>query len=360
MNNILTMKKSFESYSRVVFSAKANPYLISTALKYADGIEVCSFGEISLVAKHTDNAAKITFGGICKENEDWELAFQYRIRRFSIESISQLLTLKKLSSKYGIEVVVLLRITSGNQFGMEIDEAIDCYNKCKNISHVKVVGLHFYPGTMRMTVPEVNADFRKLNDSLKLMKGLNFKEIEYGAGIGVDYYKNTDLGNVYEAVVDNTKRLASNYKMSYEAGRFLSADCGVYISRIAEIKHNSKRNYIVLNGGSHHFTYHNSMFNRGRNRSPQISVVRGTNSTDKNNYMIVGALCSAGDILATDINICVPQVGDYIVFHKAGSYCSTEGMALFLSRDMPAVYLIENGTLELVRPRFQLGERGCI
>jgi diaminopimelate decarboxylase len=159
-------------------------------------------------------------------------------------------------------------------------------------------------------------------------------------------------------MIQNIKNLSSSYHVAYEAGRMLSADCGFYVARIEEIKHRVDCSYIVLNGGSHHFTYYNRTFNLGKNRTPQISIVSNVVSLEKKTYTIVGALCSAGDILVKEITFEEPHVGDYIIFHNAGAYCSTEGMTLFLSRDVPAIYLVEDSKCSLFRNRFQIGEGG--
>ena len=48
------------------------------------------------------------------------------------------------------------------------------------------------------------------------------------------------------------------------------------------------------------------------------------------------------------------RIGDVLCFENAGAYCMTEGIALFLSRDVPAVYLIrEDGTAVCVRKPFE-------
>ena len=41
-------------------------------------------------------------------------------------------------------------------------------------------------------------------------------------------------------------------------------------------------------------------------------------------------------------------VGDTLCFHNAGAYCMTEGIALFLSRELPAVYLIDEAGAEVL------------
>lgn len=42
-------------------------------------------------------------------------------------------------------------------------------------------------------------------------------------------------------------------------------------------------------------------------------------------------------------------VGDELAFCNCGAYSVTEGIYLFLSRDMPRIYLVEGGKTRLVR-----------
>ena len=43
------------------------------------------------------------------------------------------------------------------------------------------------------------------------------------------------------------------------------------------------------------------------------------------------------------------RTGDLLVFENAGAYSVTEGLGLFLSRDLPGIVLWQNGTPQLVR-----------
>jgi diaminopimelate decarboxylase len=332
----------------VLFSVKANPFLTRTALEYADGIEVCSFGEIKLAASCAECTSKITFGGICKEENDWNLAFSVGIRRFSVESLTQLQALEKVAASYAIPVSALIRISSGNQFGMDIAEAQECFRKSKFFRYVKILGVHYYPGTMRK-VKEIDTDFSKLKTFLNELSEFNFDEVEYGAGIGIDYFGDSSPDDTMGSVAEKINWLAHNFQVSYEAGRFLSADAGIYITRVIELKRIEHTRYVILNGGRHQFTYHGGLFTLGR--TPRISVVQHNIIDEKGKFTIVGALCSASDILVKEIEIPIPQIGDYIVFHKAGAYCATEGMALFLSRDIPAIFLLQDGEFRLARKK---------
>ena len=60
------------------------------------------------------------------------------------------------------------------------------------------------------------------------------------------------------------------------------------------------------------------------------------------------------DIIVKQLPLPGVRIGDVLCFENAGAYCMTEGIALFLSRDVPAVYLIrEDGTAVCVRKPFE-------
>ena len=55
-----------------------------------------------------------------------------------------------------------------------------------------------------------------------------------------------------------------------------------------------------------------------------------------------------------------PQAGDVLVFERTGAYAAMEGMALFLSRDLPGVvmYSEEQGMVE-VRKKQDIYKYNC-
>jgi iron complex outermembrane receptor protein len=71
-------------------------------------------------------------------------------------------------------------------------------------------------------------------------------------------------------------------------------------------------------------------------------------------WNIVGSLCSMNDIMAKQVPLPEVSVGDTLCFENTGAYCMTEGISLFLSRDIPAVWLIRtDGTRVCVRETFE-------
>ena len=68
------------------------------------------------------------------------------------------------------------------------------------------------------------------------------------------------------------------------------------------------------------------------------------------NWNICGSLCTVNDILMKNTPMTDLKIGDAIVFKKTGAYCATEGISLFLSRDLPQVLIIdENGNINCAR-----------
>lgn len=80
------------------------------------------------------------------------------------------------------------------------------------------------------------------------------------------------------------------------------------------------------------------------------SAASATVPNEPKEWNICGSLCTTTDILAKKMPLGDIRVGDVLLFHKAGAYCMTEGVSLFLSRDLPAVVIAElDGNIRLAR-----------
>ncbi|MGN1082732.1 MAG: diaminopimelate decarboxylase, partial [Candidatus Avispirillum sp.] len=70
-------------------------------------------------------------------------------------------------------------------------------------------------------------------------------------------------------------------------------------------------------------------------------------------WNVCGSLCSMNDIIVKEAPLGEIEVGDVLCFNNTGAYCPTECMSLFLSRDIPAVYIISRGEILEVRKAFE-------
>ena len=77
----------------------------------------------------------------------------------------------------------------------------------------------------------------------------------------------------------------------------------------------------------------------------------------KEEWTICGSLCTANDILVKQYPLSEVKIGDVLLFERTGAYSMSEGMALFLSRELPAVFALKTeGELKNLRPRIAVDE----
>ena len=72
--------------------------------------------------------------------------------------------------------------------------------------------------------------------------------------------------------------------------------------------------------------------------------------------MVCGSLCTAADIIVNDSELWEAEEGDYLIFENVGAYTMTDGMQLFLSRELPAVYFRrQSGEVVCIREPYDTG-----
>ena len=92
-------------------------------------------------------------------------------------------------------------------------------------------------------------------------------------------------------------------------------------------------------------------------KKPYLSVLGKENENAVQDWTICGSLCTMNDIIVKQMPLPPVTVGDVLCFERTGAYCLTEGISLFLTRELPAVYLIKaDGTLYCLRRPFETRE----
>lgn len=358
------VKKETEAWGgRICFAIKANPFLIPSLLPVVDKFEVCSPGELEICRKYHVPGDKIFFSGVVKTKENIEKALAYHVDVITLESIKHWELLKECLSdrnggadcQYGETylkhmIKIMPRLSSGAQFGMEESQLFEIIKEQKSMDNVVVEGIHYFTGTQKKgnkyekeleTVAEV---MMKLKEDY----GLDDLILEYGPGFAVPYFTNDDFSESYELISRMKNYILERkypFRIDIELGRYLAAFCGKYLTSIVDIKSAGERNYCLVDGGIHHVNYYGSNMAM---RTPVIKHIKGNDGKLVNRktigskeYMICGSLCTFADILVRGLTLETPEIGDVLAFENIGAYSVTEGSYLFLSRDLPEIYLKE-------------------
>ena len=345
------------------FSIKANPFLLHRLPEGLDHVEVCSPGELEICIALGVKPESIIYSGVMKEKCDIERAVSYGAGILTCESIRH----AALISEVMLECIpegahearfvetkaqVILRLTSGNQFGMSLDDIEYILSHPDEFKGISVMGLHYYSGTQK-SLRKINKDLEKIKSALTMLKDKYSFEpqlVEYGPGLCVEYFEDDWQEREKQALDEAAEALrefAEEYPLGIEMGRFLAASCGKYYTQVKDLKSTGDANYAILDGGIHHLNYFGQ---RMAMQVPPIRVYGGEGSENEEkpgveltqmpdaDYTLCGSLCTVADVLVREVKLKKLELGDILEFAHCGAYSVTEAPALFLSRQLPAIY----------------------
>ena len=334
------VKKAFGDRVGLCYSIKANPFLLAALPEEFSYIEVCSPGELSICENVGAPLDKIIFSGVNKTEEDIARAYADGVAIFTAESRLHAELINECAVKNGGRVKLILRLAHGSQFGMDKSDLLDIIDRREQFAGVEIIGLHYFTGTQKTKVKTIEKELSLLDElcaELENEHGYKPSHIEYGTGLAVEYYKDftesTDIALLEEAS-ETVRAFAEKYPLTVEMGRFFAAECGSYLTKVMDIKTTNDINYVICDGGINHVNYY------GQNMAMKVPPIEVLDKNgEESDYCLCGSLCTTADILVRKVSLPVLERGDVIAFSKCGAYSVAEGIAAFLSRDMPAVAL---------------------
>ena len=340
------LKDKLKKY-KLVYAVKANTFIIKEIDNLVDKYEICSPGEFEICKSLNINFDKMVISGVNKDESFIEnLISNYNIDRFTIESLLHYEMLSKFSKKYNKKINVLIRLTSGNQFGVSERDAcyiIENYDK----EYMNICGMEYFSGTQK-TIKKVEREIDYINEFIdKVKKEYNFiiDEVEYGPGLPVNYYQGSEFDEEeYFDELNSCLKRINTKKLLIESGRSVVATCGKYLTSVVDMKKNENGNFVIVDGGINHLVYYGSTLAM---KVPYFEVIGNKKTEDI--YNIYGSLCTTNDVLIKNVKIGKLSIGNIFVFDKVGAYSSTEGISLFLSRDLPKIILYKDCKTVLIR-----------
>ncbi len=361
------IRRALGEKRKICFAVKANPFFVEELLNTADFFEVCSPGEYDICRSAGIPAEKIVLSGVYKAETDVRRVIEECGSRavYTAESISQAKLLCRLAREKHVRLPVLLRLSSGNQFGMDDKTVLEILKKGESLD-VAIIGVQFYSGTQKR-LESVIREIEKLKMFAEEaeLAGMPFRRIEYGPGLRVNYFDGEEAAEEDSRLRAFSKMLdmfPEQCEIVLEMGRFIAAECGEYCTRIVDTKQTRGNHFCIVDGGIHHLNYYGQMMGMKHPflrhlAQPSEQKAIGDRGATKNEeraeeapWMVCGSLCTSADVLVKNLSLQNVGTGDMLVFERAGAYSITEGIGLFLSRKLPRVYKVtENGSLVLLR-----------
>lgn len=344
--------KSAIGGASLCYSIKANPFLLACLPEEIDRVEVCSPGELAICRRVGVDPSTVVYSGVNKGSEDIAEAIEYGAELLTAESLRQLGLINAAALAAGKRVRVALRLTSGNQFGMDSENLKRAVAEKGSYEGVDIVAIHYYSGTQKKKLAVVEkelAELEELADILEERFGLSGISLEYGPGLPADYFGDDPEGRDMAVLAEAGAMIAAvaaRRSVTVEFGRFLASPCGTYLTAAADIKNNNGENFVICDGGINHLKYYGQTMAM---QTPPITLL-GDHGEKTEDYTLCGSLCTTADILVRKVTLPALSVGDVLAFGRCGAYSVTEGIGLFLSRQLPRIVLhSERGGNRLLR-----------
>lgn len=335
------------------YAMKANPFLVKQMAELTDRIEVCSMGEFYICREKDIPAEKLFISGVLKKKEEiWQILDHSRGQCCcNVESPGQFFAMAEWGEKNKKPVSLYLRLDSGSQFGMDEKKIRSIIRTRDAWPYVKIRGIHYFSGTLKKAW-KMEKELKFLDGFLHEMEedlGFHTKELEYGPGLSVPYFQGQEdqTREDLEALSKAIKNMNWKGRVTLEMGRAFAASCGTYLTRVEDVKKNHEKNICIVDGGIHQLHYDGQI--RGMYR-PRIQVLEKAGGREKE-WNVYGSLCTVHDLLIQNIPLRGLKKGSVLAFENAGAYSHMEGMALFLSHELPGAvfYSREKGWKQIRR-----------
>lgn len=361
-DRVNTLKKMLPDRAALCYAVKANPFIIPYAEPLVERLEVCSEGEFEICESVNAPMEKIVVSGVYKTPGFIErIVSQYEnICIYTIESLAQYELLKSLGQKYSKRISVLIRITSKNQFGVS-EKELNTILGDNPEKYLSIKGIQYFSSTQKTSVKKFVRELTYLSELIVKAEaeyGVKIEELEYGTGFPVSYFsaEGFDEERLFTEFNEVLDMVPSDVKITLEIGRSIAASCGSYITSVVDTKENSAGNFAIVDGGINHLVYYGQSMAM---KQPLFELLPHRDSDEIREWNICGSLCTVNDIIVKALPLPKLEIGDMLCFKNAGAYCMCEGISLFLSRELPAVVVIENDNVKLLRGHFKTSVLNC-
>lgn len=358
-NSIAKLRDKLFPDSGLYFSIKANPLsqLCQIAYRAGCGVEVASDGELSVAISAGVQPEDIIFTGPGKTVRELEQAIETGIFMINAESVQEIRKIQEIAEGKGKAVPIALRINpcerkgtgkvrmSGiaSQFGIEETDLTETlFEEILSMPNIKLRGIHVYMGTSILEAEEIckNTGYViELGLRLANTYSFEFSYLNVGGGFGIPYFPGEseldieELGRGMQRLEHTYGRRLAETKIYFESGRYLLAECGVFLVRVLYRKESKGNCYLVCDGGAN---FHAASAFLGRFVRGNFPMHVLGKSGSEGEFYVTGPSCTPTDLVGQKVKLPEDTAeGDIIVIEKSGAYGLTYSPYGFLSHALP-------------------------
>ena len=350
---IAALRAAMPAELGIHYAIKANSHAdFLTAMRpLVDGFDIASAGELTKALAAGMDAGHISFAGPGKRDCELEAAIRAGVT-LNLESEGEAHRAVAIGDTLGITPKLAVRVNptfdlkgsgmrmggGAKAFGVDA-ERVPALVRDIIAAGADWRGFHIFAGSQALDAAAIADTQRQTVDlAARLAEeiGTPPPKVNIGGGLGVPYFPGdvpVDIAHVgaeLAQVLEARPAILSDTRFVMELGRYLAADCGVYLSRIVDRKISHGEAFLVIDGGLHHQLAASGNFGTVIRRNYPIAIANAFGSEASEIVHVVGCLCTPLDRLGDQVLLPPAQVGDLVAIFLAGAYGASASPSAFL------------------------------
>ncbi len=338
------------------YAIKANPFapLLAAIAPLVNGLDIASGGELAMALPH---GKPISFAGPGKRDDELAAAIGAGVT-INLESEGEAARALAVASRLGVIPRLAVRVNpdlelrgSGmkmggraSPFGVDA-ERVPALVRYLIDAGADWRGFHIFAGSQSLdtgALIETQAATLALAARLAEEAGAAPPLANLGGGFGVPYFSGDQaldveaIGAALGEALGNRPAILVDTGFALELGRWLVAECGVYLTRVIDRKQSRGETFLVVDGGLHHQLAASGNFGTVVRRNHPVAVASRMGEPADDLVSVVGCLCTPLDRLAERVLLPRAEAGDVIAIFMAGAYGLSASPQTFLGHPAPA------------------------
>ena len=333
------------------YAMKANPLpeLVGGIAALVEGIDIASAGEGRVAIEAGMPAERISFAGPGKRDDELAFAIQAGVT-LNLESAAEAERALAIAERLAVTPKLAVRVNpdfelrgsgmrmggGAKPFGVDA-ERVPALVRRIVAAGADFQGFHIFAGSQSLdadAIIEAQAATIALAARLAEEAGVRPKRLNLGGGFGIPYFAGDEALEVERIGAALTSAVRpealADTEFCLELGRWLVAECGVYLTRVVDRKESAGQVFLIVDGGLHHQLAASGNFGTVVRRNYPIAVAGRFGAEAEETVNVCGCLCTPLDLLGNQIALPRAEVGDLIAIFLAGAYGASASPTAFL------------------------------
>lgn len=356
----------------ILYSVKTNPFppILRTLAELGFGADAASAAEVTRSIEAGFPPERIYYSAPGKTKDD--LLAAWGQCHLIADSLHELNLCSEIAVQRKETVSVGLRLhppfspdgteAGPSKFGIEWAQFLEQKDFIRRLPGISVEGIHIHLRSQMLDAQKLAAlEENILRLALRTEELLShpLSYVNLGSGIGIPYDDTLDTTFDFAFFRKKMEELADRFhkntkaRLLMESGRFLVGECGAYLTEITDIKTSCGKTYYIVKNGANGFFRPVLSQLLGKEHAPAepfythaapSQVLLLAEREGRETVDIVGHLCTAQDVLASDVTLPKAEIGDRLLFSHAGSYGYSLSPVLFSSHPLSEQIWLEEET----------------